>query len=93
MEHRENPTQAGEVILEVRDLHLEFHDHDRPEVAVEDFDLELHRGEMVVPAAAAEGLRQGCGVKNEINIYTQEMSQSILDYIYAAIVERAGDEL
>ena len=47
MEHRENPTQAGEVILEVRDLHLEFHDHDRPEVAVEDFDLELHRGEIV----------------------------------------------
>ena len=39
--------QTGEVILEVRDLHLEFHDHDRPEVAVEDFDLTLHAGEIV----------------------------------------------
>ncbi len=38
---------SGDVILEVRDLHLEFHDHDRPEVAVEDFDLELHKGEIL----------------------------------------------
>ena len=37
----------GEPILEIRDLHLEFHDHDRPEVAVADFDLTLHRGEIV----------------------------------------------
>ena len=38
---------SRDVILEVRDLHLEFHDHDRPEVAVEDFDLELHKGEIL----------------------------------------------
>ena len=38
---------SDDVILEVRDLHLEFHDHDRPEVAVEDFDLELHKGEIL----------------------------------------------
>ena len=27
------------VILDVTDLHIEFHDHGYPEVAVEDFDL------------------------------------------------------
>ena len=62
-------------------------------VPYDGFIAELHRGEMVVPAAAAEGLRQGGSVKNEINIYTQELSQSTMDYIYASIVERAGDEL
>ena len=40
-------TMREDIILEVCDLHLEFHDHDRPEVAVEDFDLELHRGEIL----------------------------------------------
>ena len=35
-------TCQSEVILEVRDLHIEFHDHDKPETAVEDFDLTLH---------------------------------------------------
>ncbi|WP_051227098.1 ABC transporter ATP-binding protein [Butyrivibrio sp. MC2013] len=35
------------VILSVSDLHIEFLDHERPEVAVEDFDLELSRGEIV----------------------------------------------
>ena len=29
------------VILDVTDLHIEFHDHGFPEVAVEDFDLML----------------------------------------------------
>ena len=47
MEQTTSPTQTSDVILEVRDLHLEFHDHGRPEVAVEDFDLELRRGEIV----------------------------------------------
>ena len=36
-----------DVILEVRDLSIEFHDHGMPEVAVADFDLTLHRGEIV----------------------------------------------
>ena len=40
-------TRQGEVILEVRDLHIEFHDHDKPETAVEDFDLTLHKGEIL----------------------------------------------
>ncbi len=39
--------RQGEVILEVRDLHIEFHDHDVPEVAVDDFDLTLHKHEIV----------------------------------------------
>ncbi len=34
-------------LLEIRDLHLEFHDHDRPEVAVEDFNLTVEAGEIV----------------------------------------------
>ena len=62
-------------------------------VPYDGFIAELHRGEMVVPAAAAEGLRQGGSVKNEVNIYTQELSQSTMDYIYASIVERAGDDI
>jgi ABC-type dipeptide/oligopeptide/nickel transport system ATPase component len=36
-----------EIILDVTDLHIEFHDHDTPEVAVEDFDLMLGKGEIV----------------------------------------------
>lgn len=36
-----------EVILSVNDLHIEFHDHKLPQTAVEDFDLELSRGEIV----------------------------------------------
>ena len=35
------------VILDVTDLHIEFHDHGYPEVAVEDFDLMLEEGEIV----------------------------------------------
>ena len=36
-----------EIILDVTDLHIEFHDHDAPETAVEDFDLMLGKGEIV----------------------------------------------
>ncbi len=36
-----------EVILEVRDLHIEFTDHSIAETAVDDFDLVLHKGEIV----------------------------------------------
>ena len=36
-----------EIILDVTDLHIEFHDHDAPEVAVEDFDLMLGKSEIV----------------------------------------------
>ena len=35
-----------EVILDVTDLHIEFHDHDKPETVVEDFDLMLEKGEI-----------------------------------------------
>ncbi|WP_051656701.1 ABC transporter ATP-binding protein [Butyrivibrio sp. AE3004] len=35
------------VILDVTDLHIEFHDHDQPETVVEDFDLMLEAGEIV----------------------------------------------
>ena len=35
------------IILDVTDLHIEFHDHDAPETAVEDFDLMLGKGEIV----------------------------------------------
>ena len=37
----------NDIILDVTDLHIEFHDHDLPEVAVEDFDLMLGKGEIV----------------------------------------------
>ena len=36
-----------EIILDVTDLHIEFHDHESPEVAVEDFDLMLGKSEIV----------------------------------------------
>ena len=36
-----------EIILDVTDLHIEFHDHDLPETVVEDFDLMLGKGEIV----------------------------------------------
>ncbi len=35
------------VILEVQNLHIEFHDHGFPEVAVNDFNLTLHEGEIL----------------------------------------------
>ncbi|MBR4670482.1 MAG: ABC transporter ATP-binding protein [Butyrivibrio sp.] len=35
------------IILDVTDLHIEFHDHDVPETVVEDFDLMLEEGEIV----------------------------------------------
>ncbi len=35
------------VILDVTDLHIEFHDHDLPETVVHDFDLMLEEGEIV----------------------------------------------
>ncbi len=35
------------IILDVTDLHIEFHDHDEPETVVEDFDLMLEEGEIV----------------------------------------------
>lgn len=34
-------------ILDVSDLHIEFHDHERPETVVYDFDLMLEEGEIV----------------------------------------------
>lgn len=37
----------GETILQVNDLHIEFHDRGRAETAVEDFDLTLKAGEIV----------------------------------------------
>ena len=40
-------TSTAAPILEVKDLRLEFHDHGVPELAVEDFDLTLHEGEIV----------------------------------------------
>ena len=39
--------KENEVILTVKDLHIEFHDHGQPETAVEDFDLTLRAGEIV----------------------------------------------
>ncbi len=36
-----------EIILDVTDLHIEFHDNAEPTVAVEDFDLMLGKGEIV----------------------------------------------
>ena len=35
------------VILDVSDLHIEFHDHEKPETVVHDFDLMLEEGEIV----------------------------------------------
>ena len=36
-----------EIILDVTDLHIEFHDGDTPTIAVDDFDLMLGKGEIV----------------------------------------------
>ena len=36
-----------EIILDVTDLHIEFHDGDSPTIAVDDFDLMLGKGEIV----------------------------------------------
>ena len=38
---------SGEIIRTVTDLHLVFHDHATPEIAVDDFDLTLEEGEIV----------------------------------------------
>lgn len=38
---------AEKIILEVKDLNIEFHDHIIPETVVFDFDLELREGEIV----------------------------------------------
>ena len=55
---------------------------------------ELHKREMIVPAQAADEIRAGrFGSRTEVNIYTQELSQSTMDYIYASFVERAGDDI
>lgn len=35
------------MLLEVQDLNIEFHDHDKPETAVYDFDLQMDTGEIV----------------------------------------------
>ncbi|MBE5842990.1 MAG: ABC transporter ATP-binding protein [Butyrivibrio sp.] len=37
----------GNIILDVTDLYIEFHDHDKPETVVSDFDLMLEEGEIV----------------------------------------------
>jgi peptide/nickel transport system ATP-binding protein len=37
----------GDIILDVSDLNIEFHDHDNPETVVFDFDLTLEKGEIV----------------------------------------------
>lgn len=37
----------SETLLDVSDLNIEFHDHDRPETVVHDFDLMLGAGEIV----------------------------------------------
>ena len=37
----------SDIILTVTDLNITFHDHNAPEVAVEDFDLTLEQGEIV----------------------------------------------
>jgi len=35
------------MLLQVQDLNIEFHDHDKPETAVYDFDLQMDAGEIV----------------------------------------------
>lgn len=37
----------SDILLEVQHLNIEFHDHDVPESVVNDFNLELHKGEIV----------------------------------------------
>ena len=39
--------QGEKIILQVKDLNIEFHDHLIPETVVYDFDLELKEGEIV----------------------------------------------
>ncbi|MBO7675126.1 MAG: ABC transporter ATP-binding protein [Atopobiaceae bacterium] len=41
------PLSQDKPILAIRDLHLEFHDHGRPEVVVEDLSFELRRAEIL----------------------------------------------
>lgn len=38
---------SSEVLLKVEDLNIEFHDHNKPETVVYDFDLKLSEGEIV----------------------------------------------
>ena len=50
-----------EIILDVTDLHIEFHDHESPEVAVEDFDLMLGNfsgasGTVIIPVLAVSAV-------------------------------------
>lgn len=54
---------------------------------------QLHRGEMVVPADAAQALRQGGGAGATVNIYAQEVTEATVDYIYQRFVDRAGGEI
>ena len=35
------------MLLQVKDLNIEFHDHDRPETVVHDFNLQIQPGEIV----------------------------------------------
>lgn len=43
----EKDMEDRKVILQVKDLNIEFHDHLVPETVVYDFNLQLHEGEMV----------------------------------------------
>ena len=47
---------AEPLLLEVKDLNIEFHDHLIPETVVYDFDLELKAGEIV--GLVGESLRR-----------------------------------
>ena len=46
------------IILDVTDLHIEFHDSDSPETAVEDFDLMLADGflQLIVRTGDIQGV-------------------------------------
>lgn len=55
---------------------------------------ELHKGEMVVPAAEAQILRTGkasaSGQGSTINIYTQSLSEAQIDYLYKRFNAKLG---
>lgn len=42
-----NKDAKEDVLVSVRDLNIEFNDHDRPETVVHDLDLDIERGEIV----------------------------------------------
>ena len=42
-----NTDAKEDVLVSVRDLNIEFHDHDRPETVVRNLDLDIERGEIV----------------------------------------------